>query len=160
MHIYLYSFDKQNPMAADAKLERQLEKGDYEVLGIDGVDEAAGTVFFAANKDDPRQEHMYSVKLDGSGLKALTPEEGMHSAKFQRRWKALYADCISARRRRRRLRSARWGEPATGVEGAGRDRGVRVARAKISRVQGRRWNDALRPLAASSGRARRAERFR
>jgi hypothetical protein len=46
MHIYLYSFDKQDPMAADAKLERQLEKGDYEVLGIEGVDEAAGTVFF------------------------------------------------------------------------------------------------------------------
>ena len=36
MHIYLYSFDKQSPMAADAKLERQLEKGDYEVLGIEG----------------------------------------------------------------------------------------------------------------------------
>ena len=33
MHIYLYSFDKANPMAADAKLEGQLEKGDYAVLG-------------------------------------------------------------------------------------------------------------------------------
>ena len=82
MHIYFYSFDKQNPMAADAKLERQLEKGDYEVLGIDGVDEAAGTVFFAANKDDPRQVHIFSVQLDGSGFKALTTEEGMHSGNF------------------------------------------------------------------------------
>ena len=78
MHLYLYSFDKQNPMAADAKLERQLEKGDYEVLGILGVDEAAGTVFFQANKDDPRQKHLYSVKLDGSDFKDLTPEEGIH----------------------------------------------------------------------------------
>jgi hypothetical protein len=33
-------------MAADAKLERQLTHGDFEVLGIEGVDEAAGTVFF------------------------------------------------------------------------------------------------------------------
>jgi dipeptidyl-peptidase-4 len=81
-HIYFYSFDKQNPMAADAKLERQLESGDYEVLGIDGVDEAAGTVFFAANKDDPRQRHMFSVQLDGSGLKALTTEEGIHAGNF------------------------------------------------------------------------------
>ena len=81
-HIYFYSFDKQSPMAADAKLERQLEKGDYEVLGIDGVDEAAGTVFFAANKDDPRQVHIFSVQLDGSGFKALTTEEGMHTGKF------------------------------------------------------------------------------
>jgi dipeptidyl-peptidase-4 len=81
-HIYLYSFDKQNPMAADAKLERQLESGDYEVLGIDGVDEAAGTVFFAANKDDPRQRHIFSVQLDGSGFKALTMDEGIHAANF------------------------------------------------------------------------------
>jgi dipeptidyl-peptidase 4 len=82
MHIYLYSFDKQNPMAADAKLERQLEKGDYEVLGIEGVDEAAGTVFFAANKDDPRQTHIFSVQLDGSGFKALSISEGEHRANF------------------------------------------------------------------------------
>jgi dipeptidyl-peptidase-4 len=82
MHIYLYSFDKQNPMAADAKLERQLEKGDYAVLGIKGVDEASGTVFFEANKDDPRQTHIYSVQLDGSGFKALTTEEGFHIANF------------------------------------------------------------------------------
>jgi dipeptidyl-peptidase-4 len=82
MHIYLYSFDKQNPMAADAKLERQLEKGDYEVLGIVGVDEAAGTVFFEANKDDPRQTHIFAVQLDGSGFKALTTQEGEHYANF------------------------------------------------------------------------------
>src|SRR5438105_4219075 len=30
-HLYLYSFDKQNLLAADAKLEKQLERGDYEV---------------------------------------------------------------------------------------------------------------------------------
>ena len=82
MHLYLYSFDKQNPLGADAKLERQLEKGDYEVESIDGVDEAAGTVFFSANKDDPRQTHIYSVKLDGSDFKNLAPEEGMHFADF------------------------------------------------------------------------------
>jgi dipeptidyl-peptidase 4 len=82
MHMYLYSFDKQNPMAADAKLERQLEKGDYEVLEIMGVDESSGTVFFGANKDDPRQVHIYSVKLDGSDFKNLTPEEGIHTGHF------------------------------------------------------------------------------
>jgi dipeptidyl-peptidase-4 len=82
MHLYLYSFDKQNPMGADAKLERQLTKGDFEVLGIEGVDEAAGTVFFSANKDDPRQTQMFSVQLDGSGFKALTAEEGQHFGDF------------------------------------------------------------------------------
>jgi dipeptidyl-peptidase-4 len=82
MHLYLYSFDKQDPLAADAKLERQLTRGEFEVLGIEGVDEAAGTVFFSANKDDPRQVQLYSVQLDGSGFKALTSEEGLHSARF------------------------------------------------------------------------------
>ena len=81
-HMYLYSFDKQNPMGADAKLEREIEKGDYEVLSVDSVNEESGTVFFQANKDDPRQVHVYSVQLDGSGFKDLTPQEGMHFANF------------------------------------------------------------------------------
>jgi dipeptidyl-peptidase 4 len=82
MHIYLYSFDKQNPMAADATLEKQLTQGDFEVESILGADESAGTVFFAANKDDPRQSHIFSVQLDGSGLKALSAGEGEHRANF------------------------------------------------------------------------------
>jgi len=82
MHLYLYTFDRQNPLAADAKLERQLTQGDFEVLGIDGVDEAAGTVFFSANKDDPRQRHIFSVKLDGTASRPLTREEGLYSAQF------------------------------------------------------------------------------
>ena len=82
MHLYLYSFDKHNPLAAEAKLERQLTQGDFEVLGIDGVDEAAGTVFFSANKDDPRQRHIFSVKLDGTAAQQLTHDEGIYSAQF------------------------------------------------------------------------------
>ena len=82
MHLYLYSFDQQNPLAADAKMERQLTQGDFAVLGVLGADEAAGTVFFKANKDDPREEHIYSVKMDGSDFKNLTLEEGMHEADF------------------------------------------------------------------------------
>ena len=81
-HLYLYSFDKQNPLAADAKLERQLTQGDFELLGVEAVDEAAGLVLFAANQDDPRQRHLFSVKLDGSGMQALTHDEGMHFGEF------------------------------------------------------------------------------
>jgi dipeptidyl-peptidase-4 len=81
-HLYVYSFDKQNPLGAEAKLERQLTSGDFETLGVEAVDETAGTVFFSANKDDPRQRHIFSVKLDGSGIQALTHEEGMHFGQF------------------------------------------------------------------------------
>jgi dipeptidyl-peptidase-4 len=89
-HIYLYSFNPQEPLGADAKLERQLESGDYEVLSISGVDEASGdnarAVFFTANKENPRQAKIYSVKLDGSGIQALSSdasnEAGSYSANF------------------------------------------------------------------------------
>jgi len=82
MHLYFYSFDKQNPMGADAKLERQLTKGDFEVFGIEGVDEASGTVFFNSNQGDPRQHHIFSVKLDGTGLQQLTHDEGLSFGNF------------------------------------------------------------------------------
>jgi dipeptidyl-peptidase-4 len=81
-HIYLYSFDGRDPLSADAKLERQLESGDYEVIEIGGVDDAAGTIFLTANKDDPRQQQLFSVKLDGSAFTKLSQEEGTYMAVF------------------------------------------------------------------------------
>lgn len=87
--LYLYSFDKDDPLAADAKLERQLTRGNFEVLGnsrphsgIEAVDEAAGVVYFTCDKDDPRQRQLYSVKLDGSGLHRVSPEDGTHESTF------------------------------------------------------------------------------
>jgi len=81
-HIYLYSFNSPDPISSDAKLERQLESGDYEVIAIGGVDEPSGTVFFTANKGDPRQEKLFSVKLDGSGMQSLSSEDGNYAASF------------------------------------------------------------------------------
>ena len=81
-HLYLYRFDRQNPLSGEAKLERQLTQGDFEVLGVEGLDESAGAVFFSANKDDPRQRHIFSIKLDGTGMQQLTHEEGMYFGKF------------------------------------------------------------------------------
>jgi dipeptidyl-peptidase-4 len=98
-HIYLYSFDAADPLAADSKLERQLESGDYEVIAINGADESSvdkqadkpgdhssgdrpGKVFFTANKGDPRQEKLFSVKLDGSGMRSLSSEAGSYTATF------------------------------------------------------------------------------
>ncbi len=79
--LYLYSFDKTNPLAAEAKLERQLTKGDFEMLGVDGIDENGGTVFVTLDKD-PRQRQLYSVKLDGSGIEQVSQPEGTHESTF------------------------------------------------------------------------------
>lgn len=81
-HIYLYSFNASDPASADAKLDRQLESGDYEVIEISGVNEASGTVFFIANKGDPRQEKLYSVKLDGSDMQPVSSADGSYAAAF------------------------------------------------------------------------------
>ena len=80
--IYLYSFDKGNPLASEAKLERQLTKGDFEVLAAEGVDEDAGIVYVSCNKDDPRQAQLYAVKLDGSDFRRISKEEGTHKPAF------------------------------------------------------------------------------
>ncbi len=77
--LYLYSFDKQNPLASDARLERQLTQGDFEMLGLQGLDESAGLIYFNCNKDDPRQRQLYAVKVDGSGLQRVSHEDGTHT---------------------------------------------------------------------------------
>ncbi len=79
-HLYLYSFDKADPLAGDAKLERQLSQGNFEVLGVEAVED--GVVYFSANKDDPRQKQLYSVKLDGSGFVRVSQEDGTHAVQF------------------------------------------------------------------------------
>src|SRR3989454_5381597 len=94
-HLYLYSFDSRNPLAADAKLERELTQGNFEVLGIDGIDEAGGVVYFTCNKDDPRQRQLYSAKLDGSELKRVSREDGTHESTFSDDGKQ-YVDNFSA----------------------------------------------------------------
>jgi dipeptidyl-peptidase-4 len=81
-HIYLYSFNAPDPLSADAKLERQLESGNYEVIAINGVNEASSVIFFTANKGDPRQEKLFSVKLDGSGMQSLSSDAGNYTASF------------------------------------------------------------------------------
>ena len=79
-HLYMYSFDKQNPLSADAKLERQLEKGDYEVLSVEAADESA--VYFTANQGDPRRKGVFSVKLEGGEVSRLSQADGWHNASF------------------------------------------------------------------------------
>jgi dipeptidyl-peptidase 4 len=81
-HLYLYSFDKHDPLGADAKLERQLTQGDFEVLSVNGIGEKDETVYFTCNKDDPRQQQLYSVKLDGTGLQRVSSTEGIHTTVF------------------------------------------------------------------------------
>lgn len=84
-HLYLY--------ATDGTLIRQITKGEFMVVsaegdtcnrnkGLVGVDEKGGWVYFTSNKDALPERHLYRIKLDGSGLKRLSLEEGIHSTSF------------------------------------------------------------------------------
>jgi len=70
-HIYLHD-------GSDGSLVRELTEGDWQVFGLDGVDEAAGLVYFSANRDNPIGRDLYRVGLSGSGLERLTDGDGTH----------------------------------------------------------------------------------
>ena len=95
-HLYLYTFDKNNPLAADAKLSGQITKGEFEVFSIEAVDEASSTLYLMTNAGDDRQRHLCSVKLDGSNFQVLTQAQpGTHDASFAENAK-YYTDHFSA----------------------------------------------------------------
>ena len=95
-HIYLYQFDKQNPLAGGAKLVAQLTQGDWEVESIDAVDETAGVVYFTANERDWRQANVFAVGLDGQNFHRVSKENGTHSANFGPAKTKSYVDTYSA----------------------------------------------------------------
>jgi dipeptidyl-peptidase 4 len=94
-HLYLYSFNKNSPIAAPANLERQLTKGDFEVTGVEGIDEASGTLFYTSTEGDDRQRNLFAVKLDGGPARRISNEDGTHSASFSGDGK-YYVDTYSA----------------------------------------------------------------
>jgi dipeptidyl-peptidase-4 len=67
---------------ADGQLVKQLTDGRWEVRGIDALDEAGGLVYFHGTEHSHIGEHVYRVRLDGTGFKRLTEMEGNHSATF------------------------------------------------------------------------------
>jgi dipeptidyl-peptidase-4 len=73
-HVYHY--------AADGKLIKQVTNGDWDVRSLDEVDEGKGTIYFSATEHSYIANHEYGIKLDGSGLKRITINEGSHRASF------------------------------------------------------------------------------
>ncbi|HWL00479.1 MAG TPA: DPP IV N-terminal domain-containing protein [Parapedobacter sp.] len=75
-HFYLYD-DQGN-------LKNQITSGEYFAASAVGVDERSRTLYFEANGrepgEDPYYQHLYSVKLDGSGLKLLNAGDYDHQS--------------------------------------------------------------------------------
>jgi dipeptidyl-peptidase 4 len=94
-HIYLYSFDGGNPLAAPATLVKQLTSGDFEVSGIVAVNQLAHIVFFLSNEGDPRQQQIWQIGLDGTGKHQITRTGEWHEPVFSPNTN-FFADTVSS----------------------------------------------------------------
>lgn len=95
-HIYLYRFDKKDPLNAPAKMEAQLTHGDWEVESIDAFDAKQSIVYFSANEGDWRQRNEYTVGLNGQNFHRITRQDGTHIVDFDPKNTAHYVDEFSA----------------------------------------------------------------
>ncbi len=78
LHLYLYN--------SRGELLKQLTHGDWMIdrptfgtAPMFQTDEKDGWVYFAATEKDPRERHLYRVRLDGGGFVRLTQGAGTHT---------------------------------------------------------------------------------
>jgi len=80
-HLYLYGYDQNAPMAAEAKLERQLTKGDFEIGDVMSVDFEGKIIRYASNEGNAEEQQLSQVTFDGE-RKQLTHAAGFHEGNF------------------------------------------------------------------------------
>jgi len=75
-HYYLFD--------ANGTLKNQITSGEFYSDTIEGIDEKTRTLYVNANgreqNEDPYYSHLYSVNLNGSGMKLLNPGDSSHGA--------------------------------------------------------------------------------
>ena len=79
--LYLYTYDKQKPLAADAKLEKQLTSGAFEVGDVYRVDAAHRVVDYASNEGNPLEQQIWRAGFNGERTQ-LSSDAGFHQATF------------------------------------------------------------------------------
>jgi dipeptidyl-peptidase-4 len=80
-HLYLYSYDRANPAATNAALERQLTKGDFEVGDVLGVDTAGKLVRYESNENNLLEQQLWQVSFNGERGQ-LSSGAGFHDGYF------------------------------------------------------------------------------
>lgn len=84
-HLYLYTME--------GKLSNQITKGEwairpsgafasYDSRALQAVDESGGWLYFTAAEKSSLEQHLYRIRLDGSGFERLTKEDGFHRISF------------------------------------------------------------------------------
>jgi dipeptidyl-peptidase-4 len=88
-HLYLFDMN--------GKLLHPITKGEWGVDSILAVDEAAGKVYIASNKDAVIDKQTYAVNLDGGNADKpvrITKQDGMHDDTFSQNGK-IFVDTFS-----------------------------------------------------------------
>jgi dipeptidyl-peptidase 4 len=80
-HLYLYSYNQDDPIGSGAKLDRQLTKGDFEVEEILRVDHGARLIDYSSNESNLTEAQLWQVSFDGE-RKPLTTDAGFHNGNF------------------------------------------------------------------------------
>ncbi len=94
-HLYLYSFDKDHPGTATAKLERQLTSGNFDVGEIYNVDFTREVIEFASNEGNPLEQQLWRAGFDGQRTQ-ISRDAGTHSGNFSPDG-VSYVDRVSTR---------------------------------------------------------------
>lgn len=79
--IYLYSYDREHPDNAQAKLVRQLTHGSFEVSDVYRVDTNAKVVDYASNEGNVLEQQIWQVNFDGQ-RRQLSTGAGFHDGDF------------------------------------------------------------------------------
>jgi len=66
----------------DGRFINQITRGDWEVSTINAIDYNNEIIYFTAKKETETENHLYSVRFNGSKFKRITKENGSHSAAF------------------------------------------------------------------------------
>jgi dipeptidyl-peptidase-4 len=91
-HLYL--------IGLDGEVRHALTSGDWQVDELLAVDETAGVIYFAANRDAVIDQQVYTARLDGADAARphrISQADGWHAAQFARHAArvSLYVDTFS-----------------------------------------------------------------
>jgi dipeptidyl-peptidase-4 len=74
-HIYLIGLDGT---------ETQVTSGKWDVVELKGINEDKGLVYYLSAEEGAIYKTLYSIKLDGSGKKKLSTQQGSNNASFSK----------------------------------------------------------------------------
>ena len=75
-HFYLYNFKEQRITP--------ITSGEYDVAGFTGYDQKAGRLYYTSYESSPLEQHVFSIKTDGTGKRRVSSEKGFSRAVFSK----------------------------------------------------------------------------